>query len=162
MQGQEYNPDPAFEERLKEALRDRLSHKNVEIPETVDRVVFALIDEKVQEIQTGKRSFWDRRTIFYPLAAAALLLLAVTVSLEMSRQDVVPRPPGVPGMAQVPFHAGAPDIVDAYLLSMRIKNEDATTLADDVDGDGLVDRQDVEELARRAVSLETYRGENGV
>lgn len=71
-----------------------------------------------------------RRRPWLGVAAAAALLLALTATL------LIPR-------------SRKPDLVDAYLLALEIREGRGS----DVNGDGVVDKRDVEELAGRAVSL---------
>jgi len=71
-----------------------------------------------------------RRRPWLGVAAAAALLLALTATL------LIPR-------------SRKPDLVDAYLLAMEIREGRGR----DVNGDGVVDQRDVDELALRAVSL---------
>ena len=71
-----------------------------------------------------------RRRPWLGAAAAAAMLLALTATL------LIPR-------------SRKPDLVDAYLLAMEIREGRGR----DVNGDGVVDQRDVDELALRAVSL---------
>ena len=45
------------------------------------------------------------------------------------------------------------DIVDAYSVSLRLRNGQAVEPSWDLNGDGKVDGRDVEEIARRSVAL---------
>ena len=72
-----------------------------------------------------------RRRPWLGFAAAAGLLLALLATL------LVPR-------------GRKPDIVDAYLLALQIRDGKGR----DVNGDGAVDQRDVDELAARAVRLD--------
>jgi len=49
--------------------------------------------------------------------------------------------------------SGRVDIVDAYGLAVRLRSGQKLDLTFDVTGDGKVDEQDVEELARRSVAI---------
>ena len=71
-----------------------------------------------------------RRRPWLGIAAAAALLAALTASLLIPRSH-------------------RPDMVDAYRLAMEIRDGKGR----DVNGDGVVDKRDVDELAARAVSL---------
>ena len=71
-----------------------------------------------------------RRRPWLGMAAAAALVIAVLATLLIPRER-------------------KPDIVDAYLLALQIKEGKGT----DVNGDGAVDHRDVEYLASRAVSI---------
>ena len=72
-----------------------------------------------------------RRRPWLGMAAAAGLLIAVLATLL------------------IPRHERKPDIVDAYLLALQIRDGKGT----DVNGDGAVDQRDVDYLAQRAVSV---------
>ena len=45
------------------------------------------------------------------------------------------------------------DIVDAYTVAVRVRDGQPVEAKWDLNGDGKVDRQDVEEIARRSVSI---------
>jgi predicted anti-sigma-YlaC factor YlaD len=77
------------------------------------------------------------RRAWRPLAAAAALLIgAAAVWFATARG-----------------HGGRVDIVDAYSLAVRLRSGQKVELAYDVNGDGKVDERDVEEIARRSVSI---------
>jgi len=80
-----------------------------------------------------------------PLAAAAAILIGlgavwVAVTIHRARSGVVDRNRRV-------------DIVDAYALAVRLRSGQKLDLIYDVNGDGKVDERDVEEIARRSVSI---------
>lgn len=80
-----------------------------------------------------------------PLAAAAALLIglgSLWIGLHRERSG----PPGV-------LRKGRPDIVDAYLLAARLNSGQPVDASWDVNGDGKIDELDVEEIARRSVSI---------
>lgn len=78
------------------------------------------------------------------LAAAALLLGAGVLWLTLG----TPRP-----SPEALRPKGRVDIVDAYTLAVRLRSGQKVDLAYDVNGDGKVDERDVEEIARRSVSI---------
>jgi hypothetical protein len=80
-----------------------------------------------------------------PLAAAAGLLIGIAAVwfAAVSR-------PAIKGDLD---RSGRVDIVDAYALAVRLRSGQKLDLTYDVNGDGKVDERDVEELARRSVSL---------
>ena len=80
-------------------------------------------------------------------AAAAVLLIAILLAIF-----VAPRG-GVPGDVD---GSGEVDIVDAYLLAVRVR-EGRGEPRFDVSGDGKVDDEDVDRIARRSVSLGSKR-----
>lgn len=77
------------------------------------------------------------RKTWRPLvAAAAAILIAVGVWI-----------------ATRPSAPHRMDIIDAYSVAARLRNGQAVEASWDLNGDGKVDAQDVEEIARRSVSL---------
>jgi hypothetical protein len=88
-----------------------------------------LAPAKVEVPSSLRARVLPRRRPWLGFAAAAALVLAVLATL-------VPR-------------ERKPDLVDAYLLALRIQEGRGR----DVNGDGAVDQRDVDALAARAVSL---------
>ena len=76
------------------------------------------------------------------MAAAAAALLVGAVAWFALR-------PSIPGDVD---RSGRVDIVDAYALAVRIRSGQLDA-AYDLNGDGKVDDQDVDEIARRSVAL---------
>ncbi|MCZ6794743.1 MAG: dockerin type I domain-containing protein [Planctomycetota bacterium] len=114
-----------------EALRlfaDRLRTPPVAVPEEVDEAVLA----------AARRQ--PRRLWWVPLAAAAAILVAVTLRARV--------PGDVDG-------SGTVDILDAYALALRLKECREPGRRWDMNGDGVVDMKDVDEIARRSVSVES-------
>ena len=89
-----------------------------------------------------RRILAPRRTWRPVAAAAAAALLVGAVAWFALR-------PSVPGDVD---RSGRVDIVDAYALAVRIRSGQLDA-AYDLNGDGKVDDQDVEEVARRSVAL---------
>ncbi|HZE95476.1 MAG TPA: dockerin type I domain-containing protein [Planctomycetota bacterium] len=117
-------------ERFRDVVA-RLAPAAVEVPASVTRTILSL---------PRSRPVWRRR-----LAAAAAILIgmaAVWIALD--------RRPAIRG--DVDF-SGRVDIVDAYGLAVRLRSGQKLDLTFDVTGDGKVDEQDVEELARRSVAI---------
>ena len=80
------------------------------------------------------------------MAAAAALLLSIASAWLLTESK-----PAIPGDVD---RSGRVDIVDAYLLAMALRDGDRPD--HDVNRDGTVDNEDVEEIARRSVELEIY------
>jgi hypothetical protein len=106
------------------ALAAKLTPAPIEVPADVRRRILA-----------------PRRT-WRPVAAAAAALLIGAVAWFALR-------PAVPGDVD---RSGRVDIIDAYALAVRIRSGQFDT-AYDLNGDGKVDDQDVEEIARRSVAI---------
>ncbi len=108
---------------MEEFLRERLRPPAIEVPEAVDRAVLAAA-RRVRR--------WRRLAPLGAIAAALLLGLGV---LALRRP---PRPL---------------DIVDAYRLALRLERGEPVEGTWDRNGDGRVDRADVEAIARAAVRV---------
>jgi predicted anti-sigma-YlaC factor YlaD len=76
------------------------------------------------------------RRLWRPVAAAAALLIGV--GIWFASRPAIPR---------------RLDIVDAYSLAVRLRAGQKIETAWDINHDGKVDEQDVEEIARRSVSI---------
>ena len=72
-----------------------------------------------------------------PVAAAAAVL-AIAVAVWFGARPAVPR---------------RPDIVDAYTVAIRLRDGRSVDAKWDLNGDGRVNDQDIEEIARRSVSI---------
>jgi len=77
------------------------------------------------------------RRLWRPIAAAAAAL-AIGVSVWLATRPAVPR---------------RMDIVDAYSVAVRLRDGRAVDPTWDLNRDGKVDAQDVDEIARRSVSI---------
>jgi hypothetical protein len=118
----------------------------VEIPPGVDRSVLSRARKALMERRRPRVFF------FRPWArAAAALLVAAALGIWISTWDRVPFFSGRdPGDID---RSGGVDIVDAYILARRIRGGEPLDAAWDVNGDGRVDREDVDEIARQSVSI---------
>ncbi len=148
--------DAEFEEALKGAFRDRASSARPTVPPRVDAFVRSLIETKSDQIRHTLRRRRTYRILAPAAAAAAILLLGLSV-LWLSRnvgRDATPTN-GVAGGSGT-----GTDIVDAYLLARRIKLNAPLSSVDDHNGDGRVTQDDADALARQAVSL-SKRGTPG-
>jgi len=106
------------------ALAAKLAQAPIDVPADVRRRILA-----------------PRRT-WRPVAAAAAALLIGAAAWFALR-------PSVPGDID---RSGRVDIIDAYALAVRIRSGQLDA-AYDLNGDGKVDDQDVEEIARRSVAI---------
>ena len=140
-------PELIAPQRLREDLAG-LCRAGFPVPPEVDDAVRAM----------ARRHFAAKRRVRYTVrwlaaaAAAAAVLFAVlwtspALQRRMSR----------PSMPQDIDRSGRVDILDAFALA-RLVEKDVTPRREwDIDGDGVVNRQDVDALAMAAVSLS--RGE---
>jgi len=77
------------------------------------------------------------RTLWRPIAAAAAAL-AIGLSVWLASRPTTPK---------------RLDIVDAYAVAVRLREGRSVDARWDLNGDGKVDMQDIEEIARRSVSI---------
>ena len=113
---------------------DRLERPQVDVPEKVDRRILG-----------HARWVLLRRRLAPVVAVAAVLIVAVTIGLERF-SGPAPLPGDVDG-------DGAVNIIDAYTLAVRVRDDGELESAWDLDGDGQVDERDIEALAKRSVEL---------
>jgi len=133
--------------RAGDATPEQRSHAEqcAECRATVDgfRALAAKLAPAPIDVPAGvrRRILAPRRT-WRPVAAAAAALLIGAAAWFALR-------PSVPGDID---RSGRVDIIDAYALAVRIRSGQLDA-AYDLNGDGKIDDQDVEEIARRSVTL---------
>ncbi len=122
----------------------------------VDRAILDMAAGKFAK-RSGMRII---RRIATGVAVAAVVMVGVMV--WHGRADVVEQ---TPGSADVAFNGqnnfapedvdrnGQVDILDAFVLARRMKQADIMDIKWDVNGDGLVDQDDVDGVAMVAVKL---------
>ncbi len=133
-----------LEERFGTSLQEELSPRSVEIPADVDRAMRRMIAGRAAEVRRTLAARRRFRPTWVAAAAAALLAgagvwAALALRSRPARGDL--------------DRSGSVDIVDAYLLARRLESGEESAPEWDVNRDGRVDRADVDDLARRAVSL---------
>ncbi len=124
-----------------EGLRDlaaRLAGPRVEVPDPVRRSILAEARRRIRPARSRA-----------PLWAAAAAVLAALAGVWLAL------PPAPPGDVD---HSGAVDILDAYTLAVRIKSGDRLDPQWDLNGDGVVDRRDVDAIGMICVSIPARRG----
>lgn len=97
------------------------------------------VSVKAQVLSRVRRGIFLRR-----IASAAAVLLAGAILWSATR--ATPQPDDLD-------RSGRVDILDAYLLARRIQTGGSLDPSWDLNGDGVVDRRDVDEIARRSVAL---------
>jgi hypothetical protein len=125
-----------LESALGAGLRRGLQPASAEPPARVDAAVAEMIRARSGEVRRQLAARRSRRWPVWAAAAAAVCLAA-----------------GVWTGLALRHGARGPDIVDAYLLSRRVESGARLDPSSDYNGDGRVDRADVEALARRVVSV---------
>ncbi len=133
------------------------------IPRGAERAVLDAIARRAKEIRFRRQSISRLRYVPWLVAAAAALVgIALWAFVEFYRTDV----PGSGTQSgretmAVPSTStsldvdcnGTIDIVDAYLMSRRLRRGEVMPGNLDFDNDGKVDARDVEAIALRAVAI---------
>ena len=151
MQMPDHNDERADESlqappRLVSALR-RLPREEVFVPRTIDE---AILRESKRHLEKPDRSAFSWRRWLPRFAAVALVM--TLVAYLVVRHEIVNRPPAF--AREDLNHDGRVDILDAFALARQLKSGQAKSLNEDINGDGVVDRRDVETIASHAVRLE--------
>ena len=120
------------------------------------------VDESVRSL--AGRHFAARRRARMVLrlvkvsAAAAAIALVVTLGAPFFGRSAVPSMHGPTPVVRRPVgdidRSGRVDILDAFVLARHIEGNDRLPTEWDLNGDGVVDRTDIDQIALTAVSLE--------
>ncbi len=140
------SPSPLFASDLA-----ALGSRHIEVPSDVDNAVLAAARSALSECRRGRRSTlrWARWT-----AAAAALTLVLWLGSLLTTRPAALRSASAP-IASVPGdldRSGRVDILDAFALARQLDSDIAPPLGD-FNGDGLIDRADVDAIAMAAVRL---------
>jgi len=124
-------------------------------PQAADSAIRDAIRARAAVIRSERRVV---RLVRRPLqvAAAAALFLAVgwwVARLAGTGSAVQQKPEPGRLLAQDIDRSGSGDIVDAYLLARGLQQDAPRPAAWDVNGDGAVDRRDVDAVAHAAVAI---------
>ena len=133
VEGDAYLCDPQQQAKWRRALQGASLMAPTNIPQRCDVAVMAKIAQKAAQIQ--RRRLW-KRLAYSGAAATILMVLSLAVVVVIAR----------PGNS-------SPDIVDAYLLALKIESGQQISRQDDFNKDGQVNFSDVEAMARQAVSI---------
>jgi hypothetical protein len=142
--------DPALPAGLVEALGGLHRHQ-VSVPASVDAAI--LRDAKAGF--ASRRRFWlARRAVGAAAAVAAAAVVVVVLFLDRNRHT--PAPIAATGQALNGDldGNGRVDILDALVLARKVDAKASPGAGDDVNGDGVVDRRDVDVIAARAVAVD--------
>ena len=121
-----------------------LHNRRVIVPPEVDAAIFQRACEHLQSVAGG------RRIIRLPrwLAAAAAIILAMIVAGVWFQKQSAP-----PAFVREDLdHNGRVDILDAFALARKVQ-QGAVSLEFDMNGDGMVNSQDIDAVAAQAVKL---------
>ncbi len=141
------NFDLEISDKLKSDL-DSLFKPRFEIPQEVDMAILNKASQKFTRPRSGIRLLrW-----IGPVAAAAAIILFVYISKVT--QSKVAQTEALASVVSTDFdNNGRVDILDAFKLAKIIQSETSVDKKWDINGDGLVDESDVDNIALVAVSL---------
>jgi len=156
MKDKEHNHEADFEARISEAFREDLRslyEAEAGVPREVDEQILA----EARTHAPPRKSRIVRLRWAVAAAAAACVLIAISILTGPSRRSAT-REVRAPAHAAKDFDGnGRVDIVDAYQLARRLKEGGRPGKVWDLNGDGNVDGDDVDQLAMTAVSLKRRR-----
>ena len=136
--------------KLKNDL-DSLFKPRFEIPQEVDIAILNKASQKLTRPRSGIRLLrW-----IGPVAAAAAIIIFVYISKdEFEVKKYKPAQTEVAASISTDFdHNGRVDILDAFKLAKIIQSETSVDKKWDINGDGVVNESDVDDIALVAVSL---------
>jgi len=146
-----------FDEDLGESVRPELSRElkalfspSSGVPGRVDRAVAGAARNHLA--RPTRKLWWLKWTV--PATAAAAIALACVF---WPGQNPKPRPVAEMAAAALPGdidHNGKVDILDAFKLARHVESAPPMDRAWDINGDGAVDRLDVDAVAFAAVRLD--------
>jgi hypothetical protein len=139
------DPDPAPGEKFSQDLRKLFSPAQADLS-AVDRAVAEAARRHLR--QPVRRRTWIHWTI--PAAAAAAIALGCMLWFGRSSTPPVRKPVA----AEDIDHNGKVDIVDAFQLARHVESGRDIDRMWDFNGDGVIDRKDVDEVAFAAVALD--------
>ncbi len=141
-------PDP---DQLPDLARDlaRLADARIEVPRSVDDAVMRAARTALTRRSVHPAFRWAAWT-----AAAAGIVLAVWVGGNLTQRPAAPEVASMmaPAVAGDVDRSGRVTILDAFALARQLDSGRAAA-AGDFNGDGLIDRADVDLIAMAAVRL---------
>ena len=124
------------------------------VPPEVDHAVMDRAHKHLSPLQSDKRKrlriHWDWRIA----AAAAVIILAFSLDLTKQPERTTERLTLSKTQAVDIDRNGRVDILDSFKLARHIESADRTETEWDFNGDGLIDRSDVDVVAFAAVRLD--------
>jgi hypothetical protein len=138
--------EPQAPARLVHALK-AMRAERVFVPPSLDEAILRRARQQLEPAPARIPSPWWRAWMPWVAAAASLCLVMVVGWLATSRTPhVASVPEDVNGDGQV-------DVLDAFQLARELEAGKPAARSLDLDQDGVVDRADVELIARHAVRL---------
>jgi len=146
------DPDLRISSKLSADL-NALFQPQIGVPPEVDRAVMNRAHKHLVPLQSGKS--WHRRIHWGWRIAAAAAVIILAFSLDLTKQP----DPATDSLTLSKAQAvdidrnGRVDILDAFKLARHIESADHTETEWDFNGDGQIDRSDVDVVAFAAVRL---------
>lgn len=162
MNNNQKNLNDEFRLKIPEKLREDIKgiyKSSAKVPPEVDRAVLDRACEhfaKPEFSKTKQRRI--RWTVLWKIAAAAAVII-FAFSLDLTLNQKVQEQPVMHAIAIQEGgnfdidNNGKVDILDAFALARRIESVNYTETQFDMNNDGLINRDDVDEIAKAAVSL---------
>ncbi|MFH1719778.1 MAG: dockerin type I domain-containing protein [Planctomycetota bacterium] len=128
----------------------------VQVPPEVDRAILDRAGEHFAGLEPGKdrRRLLHWRHLWRVAAAAAVIIFAFSLDLTKKQQPPAGRSVRSESRAVDIDRNGRVDILDAFKLARQIESTTTAEESYDVNGDGLVNRGDVDFIAFAAVRLD--------
>ena len=153
MEHLDQDPDLRVSSKLSTDL-DALFKPQLSVPPEVDRAVLDRAARHFAGLEPAKRPRFRLVGLWRVAAAAAVVVLAFSLNLTEKPAPTTHRS----GLAKAPAvdidRNGRVDILDAFKLARQIELAGSTEAILDINGDGLVNRDDVDMVALAAVNLD--------
>jgi hypothetical protein len=150
-----------FDEDLDLRISSKLSadmkalfQPQVGVPPEVDRAVMDHANKHFAAMQSGKRRRLRVHWAWRIAAAAAVIILAFSLDLTKQTGPATDHFSVSKTQAVDIDRNGRVDILDAFKLARHIESADHSETEWDINGDGLIDRNDVDMVALAAVRLD--------
>jgi hypothetical protein len=144
------NTDLKVSEEFKAGLGNLFKPQH-SVPPEVDR---AVLDRAGRKLIRPQRRHNIIRRIGIVAATAAVIILAFSLDLSRKSGQGVRESYFAETKSADIDHSGRVDILDAFKLARQIESATDIDTSFDMNGDGLVDRGDVEFIAKAAVRLD--------
>ena len=126
----------------------------VGVPPEVDRAVMDRANKHFAGMQSGKGRRLRIHWVWRIAAAAAVVIFAFSLDLTKQARPIKERSSLSKTQAVDIDRNGRVDILDAFKLARHIETNSPAEKAWDINGDGLIDRSDVDIVAHAAVRLD--------
>jgi hypothetical protein len=146
------NGEPQISPRLRQDMRALFKPPGA-VPQQVDK---AILDRARRRLIRPRRRIIPRRWAAATAAAAVIVLgtfLYHGATSNNHQSSIINHQSGRPGLADIDSN-GRVDILDAFRLARNIESRGPADLKWDLNGDGLLDRKDVDAVAFAAVRLD--------